>query len=291
MFPIPGSRGFLTGFGTVDTDGTVTADGGFVGNLTGDVTASEVTTATVNGRAPAESHLFMPAASEWPAVVGFTPTWLTRGDEISGNVKDRISTNDLTAAGTVVYDSQKAGRRGHVITANTSGFSADVNDFAATNSVFGIWYAVTDAVAAQRSHIGRYGTTIYMLASIITSGGGGDANKILIQGTDGSTAKTITLNKVHTDGVPRLLLVHIDRTMNTLRARVSTPGEAAVTGTADITGWGTLAGGTTPKFNYGYINGAQNGDDCWIGGAFVRINADMTGANLLADIAAALGVE
>jgi hypothetical protein len=283
--------------GGLDASGVVTAAGGFVGDLTGDVAASEVTTDTVNGRAPAEPHLFMPSAAEWPAVTasvisgGFTPTWLTRGGEFAGNAIDAISANNLTAAGTIVYDAVKGGRRGQTITANTSGFSAAVNDFAATNSVFGIWYAVTDAVAAQRSHIGRYGTTIYMLASIVTSGGGGVANEILVQGHDGTTAKNIPLDKVHTDGVPRLLLVHIDRTMNTMRARISAPGEAAVAGTVDITGWGSLTGGASPLFNYGYVNGAQNGDDCWLGGAFVRINADMTGANLLANIAAALGAE
>src|SRR5574338_483586 len=167
---------------------------------------------------PDKGIRLLPAYNDFATKVGFSPTWLAYCDEETGNLRDAVANNNLTAAGTILYKNYKNGYQGIAITANTSGFSANVNDFANTNSLFGGWFTVDDAVASQRTIMGRYAGTIYCLLSIQTSGaGGGLSNKILIQATDGVTAKSFTLNKVMTDGVRRLILVHIDRTGTTLR--------------------------------------------------------------------------
>jgi hypothetical protein len=247
----------------------------------------------------ADRSLFLPALSEWPAVTsrvvagGFNPTWLTRGDEMSGSVLDRVGTNHLAATGTITYDAIKAGRRGVRVTANASGFNGgDVLDFANTNTVFGVQFALENAVAQQRTVLGRSAqngpSERFAIISVHSSAGGGLANKIIVQLYDGTISRSVTLEKTHVDNVPRLVLAHIDRTMGKLRALVVTQGEAIVSGEANLDTLATLSGGTVRTFAYGYAPGLQHGDTCWLGGAFAKIDASMTGASLLTDLAKAL---
>jgi hypothetical protein len=231
----------------------------------------------------------LPNYQDFSKVVGFTPTWMSLCDEETGSVRDVVSNNHLTAVGTAVYKAYRGGYQGVGVTAATTGFRLDTNDFANTNSVMGGWFTVDDAVAAQRSILGRYATGRYALFSIQTSAaGGGLANKAVFQCHDGTVSPTITLDKVVTDGVRRLWLAQIDRTAQVMRFLIAAPGEATVSDSLSIATLGTLTGGVSPFFNLLYASGAQNGDDSWCGGAFVRINADMGGSTVLSSIASAL---
>lgn len=268
------------------------------GDLSGSTASSVVdsvggkTAAEVAAGVDAGVDLFLPPYAAFSDIVGFVPGFLTRGDEAAGDLRDAAADALLAATGTALYQRYRAGRRGVAVTANATGWSAAILDFANTNTIFGGWIGVDDAVAAQRTMLGRITTDagIYARMGVRASNeGGGADNKAFVEITDGAAHYgQVIANKVVTDGVPRLWLAHIDRTMTTLRFWICGLGESPVTGTADITAVGTLTGGTTPKFQVGFAASVQNGDDSWYGGSLVRINADMTGVDLIGDTGTAL---
>ena len=232
-------------------------------------------------------ELLLPPYPQFSAVAGLTPGFLSRGDEASGSLRDAAADALLAASGTGhLYQRYRAGRQGIATVDNASGWNADILDFANTNSLFGGWIAVDNAVAAQRDLLGRSDTVgvngVYCKIAVQSSAaGGGLANCYLITSRDGFTTKSIATTKVATDGVPRLVLVHRDRTMNLMRTWICGIGETPTTDEVDITAQGSVATGTNPKFTVGFSASVFNGDDSWYGGILARINADMTGSSLI----------
>lgn len=230
-------------------------------------------------------RIYPATGAAFAAATGITLDSLYLFDEASGALDDKIGTTDLAADGTPTYGVTLAGRRGiHYDSAADSHHSA-VHDPGTTSMV--AFCVCANPGGTTGGVMGGYDTSdaldgwiVYRTANKfefhVRSSAAGGNKSVVASGT------TIEVDKLY------LVSIQIDRNASTARGRVTPMGGASEAVSVSIAGLGTLSS-AGHQFGFGALNFLNPGVRVFYGG--IRINADIEGANTLANLHRGLGWE
>jgi hypothetical protein len=226
---------------------------------------------------------FPATGSAFTALTGITLDSLWTFQEASGNVLDKVGSNNLTSTGTPTFATLVQGRQGIDYDADGDRHQAAVLDPAMTSFI---------AFAVYANPHGVYAGIVGGLHSATTDPGWliyENAGRVKFDlRDDGANSLVIQSSVVSSAAKLHLVSIQVDRAASTLRARVTPnggPGEAI---SGSIAGFGSLSAGVNHIFAFGGLP-LVNSSAVFYGG--VRINADTEGATKLAALHRGLGWE
>ena len=289
--------GTLGATGAVDFDTSLNVDGA----IHADGAIDTDSTLKVDLTASVPDETFLPPFHRFVADTGYTPTWYSRCNETADKIKDEVGNANLTAGagGGQLYQYNVSGVRHGATVKNrglfqstnsvTGGWGANVSDLVDGDWLIGCYFAATATDAGNRPLFGRVDTTDQVPCAYchIDATGGSNPSKPEFQLKDGVLTLAPALDKVVTDGVPRLMMWR--RAGVNLDGYIRGNGEVAVTVNQDVTGLATLTGGATPVLFVANYTGVQYGLNLWVGGLFIMVGAGATSASFTT-IDTALGI-
>lgn len=222
--------------------------------------------------------------ASFAAITGQTLTSLYVMDEASGNLDDKITTNDLTVANTPTFATDFGGRRGVYYDGANDRHAADVLAVGTTSMLA---FVVCKKIGALSTAgiMGRSNVTFAEAWFIYTNAGD---DKIFADIRGAGASQTSITSDLASPIATQLTFIgyQMDRTANLARLYIAAPGVAPQNKTADITGFGSFDG-ATQLHALGAYPGLNASMAIFYHG--IRINADAEGASKLPDIAKALG--
>ena len=227
--------------------------------------------------------VFPATGAAFTAATGITLDSLWTFQEASGNVLDKVGSNNLSANGTPTYATVVQGRQGIDYDADADRHAIAALDPASTSFIAFAVYAKPHGAFA--SIMGGYdsgaadeGWLVYENSTRVKfdvrdTG----ANALVIQSAVVSSAATL-----------HLVSIQVDRAASTLRARVTPKGSAGEAISGSIAGFGSLSAGVNHLTGFGGMP-LLNSSAVFYGG--MRINADVEGASVLQNLHRGLGWE
>jgi hypothetical protein len=226
---------------------------------------------------------FPATGSAFTALTGITLDSLWTFQEASGNVLDKVGSNNLTASGTPTFATLVQGRQGIDYDADGDRHAAAVLDPASTSFIAFAVYAKPHG--AFSSIMGGYDSASADEGWLVYETGG--TVKFDVRDT-GVNSLVLTSAAVSSTSTLHLVSIQVDRAANTLRARVTPLGGTAQSLSGSIAGFASFSAGANHVFGFGGMP-LLNSSAVFYGG--MRINADTEGATKLAALHRGLGWE